>query len=110
MLMPKMTAPVDLSKPVLIPIPPPLEGDSARDRWIVRQQDISTNDVNLLSDAATTISEMKRERPAEHEYLAGSEASATSFFFYSGDLPNRIPKKMGRGGSEKGSGSADTAR
>ena len=73
MLMPKMTAPVDLSKPVLI------TNTTTSSKGIVHEIDgssgnktFSTNDVNLLSDAAIDQYRRSEEGKASGaEYLGG---------------------------------------
>ena len=73
MLMPKMTAPVDLSKPVLI------TNTTASSKGIVHEIDgssgnktFSTNDVNLLPDAAIDQYRRSEEGKASGaEYLGG---------------------------------------
>jgi len=73
MLMPKMTAPIDLSKPVLI------TNNTTSSKGIVHEIDgssgektISTNDVNLLSDAAIAQYRNSSEGKASGaEYLGG---------------------------------------
>ena len=73
MLMPKMTAPVDLSKPVLI------TNTTTSSKGIVHEIDgssgnktFSTNDMNLLSDAALNkLANQSASRNVDGEYLGG---------------------------------------
>ena len=73
MLMPKMTAPVDLSKPVLI------TNTTASSKGIVHEIDgssgnktFSTNDMNLLSDAALkTLYKPSEDGTGVGEYTGG---------------------------------------